>query len=285
MEAKLLKDPNSKCDYVLVSADEQSISYLNSGLPLRIAFFIDNHGNLPWYKRKAMVIVIAKDLDFEKQDIYKKGFVKKGLVDKSYLIDYIQKMKKKLIQMAMQELDVLDIPEEPMTTNLMIENITEPEPQEEISEPKEFINANEASEMLKVSYPTVINLAKKSMIRGEYNSCGWCFVKSDIEQLLKDKPEFLRKIWNDPKSVSKRESYYSDKSIDNELFVHIRKAEKIIKLSKTTITLYAKRGDIRNIKERGKDYYISVKHMEELKANPPDWLKKSWSYFNNGKKK
>lgn len=279
MDAKLLKDPNNKCDYILVSADDQSLSYLNSGNPVRVAFFTDNNEGLPWHKRKAMVVIIGKDLDFEKHKVYTKGFFKKGLVDKSYLIDYIQKMKKKLIQMAMQELDVLDIPEEPVTAKLMIESM--PETQEEIVEElKETINATQAAEMLNVSLSTISNLAKKGLIKGEHNGFGWSFVKPDIENIIKEKPDFLRKIWKHSKSIIRGNKYDEDIVKDNEVFIHIRKAEKIINLSRTTITVYAKRNLIRNLKERGKDYYLSRKHMEELKANPPDWLKKSWSYFS-----
>jgi hypothetical protein len=282
MEAKLLKDPDNKCDYVYVSADEQSLSYLNSGNPLRVAFFTDNNENLPFYKRKAMVVIIGKDLDFKKHKTYKAGFFRKGLVDKSYLIDYIQKMKKKLIQMAMQELDVLDIPEEPMTAKLMIENMQEP--QEEIMEKSgETIDRAQAAEILNVSPMTISNLAKKGLIKGQHNGFGWSFVKSDIENIIKEKPDFLREIWNHSKSITKREPYSKEIIEGNETFIHIRKAEKIINLSRGTITLYAKRGLIRHKKEHRKDYYISLKHMGELKANPPDWLKKSWRYFNNSK--
>lgn len=282
MEAKLLKDPGNKCDYILVSADEQSLSYLNSGSPLRVAFFTDNNEGAPWYQRKAMVMIIGKDLDFEKHKVHREGFFKKGLVDKSYLIDYIQKMKKKLIQMAMQELDVLDIPEEPMTGKLMIENMQESR-EEVIEGPREMIDATQAAALLNVSYMTVTNLAKKGLIKGEHNGFAWSFVKSDIENITKEEPEFLRKIWKHSKSITRGNKYDEDIVKDHKVFIHIRKAEKIINLSRTTLTVYAKKGLIRNLKERGKDFYISIEHMEELKASPPDWLKKSWRYFNNGK--
>lgn len=281
MEAKFLKDPDNKCDYVLVSADEQSFTYLNQGNPLRVGFFIDNNENLPWHKRKAMVVIIGRDLDFERNKVYKEGFFKKGLVDKSYLVDYIQKMKKKLIQMAMQELDVLDIPGEPMTTNLMIENMAEP--MEEIIEPKNYISTDEASEMLNVSYCTITNLVKRGMIKGEHNGNGRCFIRADIEKLLQEKPEFLKKIWNDGRSITKKEPYSKELIRGQEKYIHIRRAQALLKLSENTINKYAEAGLIRAYKQDHEKYYISTSHIEELTTNPPDWLKKSWSYFNNNK--
>ena len=281
MEGKFLKDPNNKCDYVFISADEQSFTYLNQGNPLRIGFFIDNNENLPWHRRKSMVVIIGKDLNFEKHKTYKEGFFKKGLVDKSYLVDYIQKMKKKLIQMAMQELEVLDLPGEPMDTKAMIEDMQESP--EVVEEPKEYINLAKTSEMLKVSQCTLRNLAKRGIVKGENTGNGWYFVKSDMEDLLKEQPGFLTKIWNGRRTITKGERR-NTKIIDGEdVYVHINRAKEILNLSEGTIVKYVKLGLIRHKKESGKNYYISVKHTEELKANPPDWLKKSWSYFNNNK--
>ncbi|MBL7151996.1 MAG: helix-turn-helix domain-containing protein [Candidatus Omnitrophica bacterium] len=282
MEAKLLKDPDNGCDYVLVSADEQSISFLNSGSPLRVAFFTDNNEGLPWYKRKAMVVVIGKDLDFNKHHkICKDGFFKKGLVDKSYLIDYIQKMKKKLIQMAMQELEVLDIPGEPMDTKAMIEHIEEaPEAIEEIGE---SINTAQAAEILNISYMTISSLIKKGLIKGSNNGFGWVFSKAYIENLLKERPDWLIKIWGNRRSYARLGRGNGEISRDNDTFIHIDRAAKMINLSVNTMVKYAKAGLIRHLKESGRDYHISVAHMGELRTNPPDWLKKSWRYFHNNK--
>ncbi|MFA5090865.1 MAG: helix-turn-helix domain-containing protein [Candidatus Omnitrophota bacterium] len=277
MEAKLLKDPDNRCDYVLISADEQSLSYLNQGSPLRVGFFTDNNEGLPQYKRKSMVVIIGKDLDFSRHNIYKEGFFKKGLVDKSYLIEYIQKMKKKLIQMAMQELEVLDLPGESIDTKAIIENIEESP--EAITEPGEYIHAAQAAEILSIAASTMANLAKKGLIKGEHNGFSWTFIKSDIENLIKEQPDFLTKIWKHCRNITKGRQYDKEIIKGEDKYIHIRKAKVLLALSENTIKKYAKAGLIQCIKENHKKYYISIKHIEQLRANPPAWLKKSWSYF------
>lgn len=291
MEARLFKKDSKDCDYLLISLDEQGLFYLNQDMPLRVAFFVDNNENLPWYKRKCTVVVIGKNLDFEKHKVYTEGIFKHGLVDKSYLISYMKDMKKKLVKMAMDDMDIFDkqlqLDDHTQEAVQESEQESRTEPLEITAEPveelKEYINTTEVSEMLKLSSTTVVNLAKNGKIKGEHDSCGWYFIKQDIENLLKEQPEFLTKTWKRSRSVTRKEPYSEEIIEGNEVFIHIRKAEKIINLSRTTIALYAKKGLIRHKKEHRKDYYFSVKHMEELKANPPDWLKKSWSYFNNGK--
>jgi hypothetical protein len=290
MEARLFKKDSKDCDYLLVSLDEQSLFYLNQDMPLRAAFFVDDNSDLPWYKRKCTVAIIGKNLDFEKHKGYTEGVFKRGLIDKNYLISYMKEMKKKLVKMAVDEMEIFDqglqLEDHTQEAIQASEEKSKSEPLEIISEPveepEEEIDMLEVSKMLRVSPMTILNLTKKGLIKGEHSGSGF-FIKSDIENLLKEEPDFLKKIWNHSRSLSKREQYSEELKDGDEVFIHIRKAEKIISLSRTTMTLYAKIGLIRNKKERGKDYYISIKHMEELKANPPDWLKKSWSYFNNGK--
>ena len=247
-----------------------------------MGFYTDNKEGALWYQRKSMVVIIGKDLDFEKHKVYKEGLFKKGLVDKSYLIEWIKKMKRKLIQEAIRDFDALDIPGEPTSAQLLIEHMQEPQ-QEVIEEPRETIEAAQAAEMLGIGYCTLTNLAKKGLIKGENNGSGWNFIKSNIETLLRDRPEFLLKIWNNPKSLRRRGKIYGSLIFEGEQYLHVKRAQKIINLSYNTIIKYAQQGLIKHRKESGKDYYISVPYMEELKANPPDWLKKSWRYFNNGK--
>ncbi len=281
MEAKLLKDrPVSNCDYLLVSLDDQSFSYLNDGVPVRMAFFVDDNDNLPWFKRKTMVAIIGKNLDFEKYKFYARGIFKKGLVDKSYLIDYINKMKKKFVQMAMQELDVLDIPGQ-ITTKAMIENMPDSlgAPEEIPEEPKECITMLEAAKMLNVSTGTMQNFLRTGNLKGEHDGWGWKFVKSDVENLLKEKPEFLVKIWNSGRSYKKRGRNDGEIVFEGERYIHRNRAAEIINLSGSTIGKYAKAGLIRHTRVSGSDFYVSINHLKEIKANPPDWLKKSWSYF------
>lgn len=291
MEAKLFKKNPGNCDYLLISLDEQGLLYLNQGMPLRVAFFVDNNENLPWYKRKCTVAVIGKNLDFEKHSTYTEGIFKQGLVDKGYLISYIADMKKKLVKMAMDEMDIFDqqLQLEGRTQEAVQESEQESkaEPLEIISEPveevKEYINTTEASEMLKVSYMTIVNLAKSGKIKGEHNSCGWYFIKQDVENFLKEQTEFLTKIWKHSRSITRSGGYLKEIVRDNDKYIHVREARALLNLSEATINKHAKAGLIRCLKEGYKKYYISLGHIEELKANPPDWLKKSWSYFANSK--
>lgn len=291
MEARLFKKDSKDCDYLLISIDEQGLFYLNQDMPLRVAFYLDNNKDLPQHKRKWMVAIIGKNLDFERHKTYTEGPFKRGLIDKSYLISYIADMKKKIAKMAIDEIDTfedqLQLEDHTQEVLQASEEQSEPEPLEVISEPveepKEYISTDEASEILGISYPTLANLVNKEVIKGENNGNGWYFVRADIEKITKEQPEFLTKIWNDPKSLRSMEKINAELIFDNERYYHIDRAQKIIGLSANTIKKYVKLGLIRHKKERGKDYYVSTKHMEELKANPPDWLKKSWSYFNNGK--
>lgn len=287
MEARLFKsNHNNDCDYLLVSLDEQSLTYLNDGSPVRVAFFIDNNENFPWYKRKYMVAIIGKDLDFERHKIYTKGLFRKGLVDKSYLIDYIRKLKQKLYQIAMQELEVFDKQLKLKDYSYRKlkdskENFSEPLEviSEAVKEPKEYLNTTQASEILNISHCTLLKLAKQEKIKGEYNISGWSFIKSDIKRLLKEEPEFLKKIWNNARSYEKKGKKSYKLIFDNEVCLHIKNAEKILNLSDTTIRKYIKLGLIKYKKKDNTDYYIPETHIKELKANPPDWLKNSWRYF------
>jgi hypothetical protein len=209
MEARLFKNNPGNCDYLLISLDDQGLFYLNQNMPLRVAFFVDNNENLPWYKRKCTVAVIGKNLDFEKHSAYTDGVFKHGLVDKSYLISYMKDMKKKLVKMAMDEMDIFDqqLQLEDRTQEAIQESEQESMAQpleiisEPVEEPKEYINTYEASKILRVSYDTVVNLAKNGKIKGEHDSTGWYFVKPDIEGILKDRPEFLTKVWKHSQSI------------------------------------------------------------------------------------
>ena len=292
MEARLLKD--NACDYLLVSLDDQSFNYLNSGMPVRMAFAVDNNEHLPWHQRKCMVAIVGKNLDFERHKVHKEGILKKGLVDKTYLIHYIAQMKKKLVQMATDELEIFDkqlqledhsMLESETTQNKEIEPKPAPKPLEftveVVKEPKEYLSAVRAAEMLNLSHHTLLGLAKTGKIKGERDSLGWHFIKADIENILKERPEFLTKIWNDCRSINKKRPGAKEIVWGKERYIHISKAEKILTLSDTAIRKYAKIDLIKHQKKPGKDYYLSLRDMEKLKANPPDWLKKSWSYFNS----
>ena len=289
MEARLFKNNPGNCDYLLVSVDEQGLLYLNQGAPLRVALFVDNNEDLPWHKRKCMVAIIGKNLDFEKHKVYTEGIFKRGLVDKSYLISYIADMKKKLVNMAMEEMDIFDkeLQLEDHTQEAVQENDQESraepleisvEPVEE--EPMEEINTLQVSEMLNVSPMTVTNLTKRGLIKGEHSSFEWSFVKLDIENLLKEQPEFLTKIWKHSRSINRSGGYLKEIVKDNEKYIHVREARALLSLSEATIAKHAHAGLIRCLKEARRKYYISLSNIGELKTNPPDWLKKSWSYFN-----
>jgi excisionase family DNA binding protein len=196
MEAKLLKNSSSKdsCDYLLISLDDQSFTYLEQGNPVRVAFFVDDKEGLPWYERKYMVATIGKNLDFKKYKTQPDQAFRKGLVDKSYLIDYINKMKQKLIKMALQDLETIDITN---TTQLILNEPEEPE----------WLTTAEAAEVLNISKRSLLNLVRKKKIKGEFdNANGWIFLRSDIQEILNSKPAFMKKIWKAPNSIAKRTS-------------------------------------------------------------------------------
>lgn len=292
MEARLFKNNPGNCDYLLVNVDEQGLLYLNQDMPLRVAFFVDNNQDLPWHKRKSMVAIIGKNLDFEKHKVYTEGIFKRGLVDKNYMISYIKEMKKKIIKMAMDDMDIFDkqlrLEDHTQEAVQANEEESKSEPLEVTSEPvaeepKEYIDTVGACEILKVSQMTLLNLANKGLIKGEHNGFGWSFAKLDIENLLKDQPEFLTKIWKHSKSITRSGGYLKEIVRDNEKYIHVREARILLSLSEATITRHAQAGLLRCFKDNHKKHYISFGHIEELKANPPGWLKKSWSYFNNSK--
>ena len=282
MDARLEKDThNNSCDYLWVSLDDQSFSYLNQGLPLRVAFAVDNQEHLPWNRRKCMVVTIGKDLDSAKHRIYKDSAFLKGLVDKTYLLDYINRMKQKLVQMAMQELEVFDDTLKlsyPDTAEAVIEELPGPE---RAQEPKEYFRTKQAAAMLKISSGSLLSLAKKGLIPGEQDDLGWCFPKDYIEALVENKPEFLVKVWNSRQSIKMNGGVPEELTFGQERYIHIRSAEGLLNLSYTTIERYVKAGLIKNKRVPGSAYYLSLRHIEKLKANPPAWLKKSWSYFNS----
>lgn len=297
MEARLEKDtPNNSCDYLWVSLDDQSFSYLNQGLPVRVAFAVDNQEHLPWNRRKCMVVTVGKDLDSAKHKIYKNSAFLKGLVDKAYLLDYINRMKQKLVQMAMQELEVFDDTLKlnyPDTAEAVIELVDKKEDPrslevvkalpgpERAQEPKEYLKKKQVAEMLKIAPETVLNLAKKGLIKGEQDDFGWNFPKEHIESLLENKPEFLVKIWDSRQRIKRSGGVPKELTFGKERYIHLRSAEGLLNLSYTTIQQYVKAGLIKNKKVPGSSCYLSLRHIDKLKANPPDWLKKSWRYFNN----
>ncbi|MDD2927691.1 MAG: helix-turn-helix domain-containing protein [Candidatus Omnitrophica bacterium] len=291
MEARLFKNNPGNCDYLLLSVDEQGLLYLNQDMPLRVAFFVDNNQDLPWHKRKCMVAIIGKNLDFEKHKVYTEGIFKRGLVDKNYMISYIKEMKKKIVKMAMDDMDIFDkqlrLEDHTQEAIQASEEEAKAEPLEITSEPveeiKEEINALQVSKILNVSPMTVTNLVKKGLIKGEHNGAEWSFIKADIENLLKELPDFLTKAWKHSRSIARSGGYLKEIVRNNEKYIHIREARVLLSLSEGTITKRVQAGLIRYIKECSRTYYVSLSHIEELKANPPDWLKKSWSYFTNSK--
>ncbi|HAZ10806.1 MAG TPA: hypothetical protein DCY56_06855 [Candidatus Omnitrophica bacterium] len=295
MEAKLLKSPNSSHDLLLIRLDDQSLSYLNNGSPIRVAFFMDNNEDLPWYKRKCMVAMIGKDLDFDKYKADPGEVFKNGMVDKGYLVDYINRMKKKLFQVAMEELGAFDVPLQiPGHSQINpgdIINIEKAEQEdipislEEIQEkPKECLSAPQVLEMLNISRAVLYKFIRQKKIKAEFSTLlGWSFIRSDIEKVLEEKPEFLTKIWNNPCSIKNRENSQRNLVYDNEEYIHIKRVETVLNLSDTTIKKYIKLGFIKYKKDPHKEYYVSKNHLNELKANPPDWLRKSWINSGNNK--
>ncbi len=299
MEARLEKDsPNNSCDYLWVSLDDHSFSSLNQGMPLRVAFAVDNQEHLPWNRRKCMVVTIGKGLDFAKHRVNKDSAFLKGLVDKTYLLDYINRMKQKLVQMAMQELEVFDDTlrlncQDGAESAIAIEVMDKKEASrslavvkdlpgpERAQEPKEYFRTKQAAAMLKISPGSLLSLAKKGLIPGEQDDLGWYFPKDYIEVLVENKPEFLVKVWNSRQSIKMNGGVPKELTFGQERYIHIRSAEGLLNLSCTTIERYVKAGLIKNKRVPGSAYYLSFRHIEKLKANPPAWLKKSWSYFNS----
>jgi hypothetical protein len=292
MKAKLLRTTD-KYDYLLVSIDDPGLSYLAEGIPIRIAFFADNNEDLPWYMRRCMVAVIGKKLDFDQYKSYPSDIFKDGIVDKSYLVDYMNKMKAKFIQMTARELKALNIP---IQIGNIEQNLVDLEPKKEIQprilpeileidperpkEPEEYLKTSQVLEMLGISRAKLLNLIRQGKIKCRTDLLERLFFKKDIEKLLEEKPDFLTRAWSYYGSVKNRESII----YDNEEYIHLQKAQTILNLSRNSIEKYIKLGFIANYKkEPRRAYYISKRYMDELKANPPDWLKKAWIYYDEEK--
>jgi len=113
----------------------------------------------------------------------------------------------------------------------------------------------------------------KGYIKREDSSFSPAFVKADIENILRSKPEFILKGW-------KQSGYHKLPDVvynNDEAYIKTSKAAFLLRLSQSHFSHFAHQGLIKAI-EKARGWYFSKTHCEALKENPPDWLKKSWKH-------
>lgn len=140
--------------------------------------------------------------------------------------------------------------------------------------------SGEAAALLGINKATLINYAKKGIIKGE--RFPWCFKTSEILRV-----KALKMIKSKPRSCK---DLLVKQSVNIDLNDPYMTPDEIIKarilsVKKGAIINWLKRGLLqhkivcRENTLHGKIHYIRVNHLRELLANPPVWLQKSlkWS--------
>jgi len=144
------------------------------------------------------------------------------------------------------------------------------------------ITTKETARILGVCAQTVVNLAKRRLLKGEYSKgSGWFFKKNEICAFKELLPDLIKRRWR----------RYASKTIkkvntdpEDPYMTHLQLERKgVISFTGCTLLKYAKKGLIEHkvvLVGKGKSlYYIRVNHLKELLANPPKWLQKAlkWS--------
>lgn len=144
------------------------------------------------------------------------------------------------------------------------------------------IRLREAAEILGISTQTLIKLAKEKRVNAKHERrLDWFFKRKEIEA-LKDSIQMLVKIKRRPYGRKACRMVNTD---PGDRYVPPLQLERkgIIPLTYNTLLSHAKKGHIRfkviTLSKSKPMYFLSVNHLEELLANPPDWLKKAlkWS--------
>ena len=138
---------------------------------------------------------------------------------------------------------------------------------------KEYISAPHAARILGISVGTLFRYVERGYIKREDNGFSPTFVKEDIENILRSKPAFILKTWQQTGYSKVPDVIYNN----DEAYIKTSKAAFMLRLSQLKFSKYARRGLIRTI-EKAKGWYFSKTHCEALKADPPDWLKKAWKH-------
>lgn len=273
---------------LIVRIDEHSFNYLQQGLPIQAAFYTDNDDHLPWYQRKSMIVYIGKNLDL---DAHEKTFKDKephqAIIDHTYLFQSIQNIRAKLINVLRKELLQLGVSPENLNHPPVIENIPAAivpvEIKPEINSPEDRghkVSLEESAKLLRISKKQVVYYAGKGLLQGWKDQYGldWQFEKEDLISILKSKPKFLKKAWRQKKFHESKKLII----VKRKKYIRLTDAMPILKLSYLTLLRYIKSGQLKTIQNE-RSHYIHKTYLDKIIKDPPDWLKKSWIYFNNPK--
>ncbi len=287
MKAKFFQteEGKSKYDVIAVSIDDYSFGHLKQGLPLRVAFFTDDKEHLPWYERDCMVFEIGLNINLDEyEQKWHERICKDGLVDKRYLMTSIREIRDNLVGVFTKELEVIGIgmhgnhkrgAEAIPFLEKDIQEATFYSAGESTEETKN-IDKKQAAQILGIGHLSLTSLAKRGLIPGEYEKgLGWSFERSHIESILKQKPEFLRKLWQHSHSVNRKSPVSAKEEFTGKIILSLDYASEILSIEKHILMKLAKEGEIpaEFNKDMGEWFFIKS-DFEKLQIEKPALLLK-----------
>ena len=287
MKAKFFKTESGKLKYDItaVSIDDYSFGHLKQGLPLRVVFFTDNNDHLPWYERDCMVFEIGLNLNLDEyEQNWHERTCKDGLVDKRYLMTSIYEIRDNLLSGLTKELKIIGI--DTGTTNgkkvqaipFSKKDIEEADfcSVDESNQELKYIDKARAAKILGISQSSLISLAKKGLIPGEHEpGIDWLFVRSHIESILRQKPEFLKKIWMHSCSVTRKNPVSIKEEATVKIILSLDYASKLLSIEKHILMELAKEGEIPAEFNKDMDEWFFIKSdFEKLQIEKPALLLK-----------
>ncbi len=279
MKAKFFKTPRGRSVYDIVSIniDKYSLSHLQRGEPLKIAFFTDDKTHLPQYKRDIMVVQLGLNINLEEQEnVWKERDCEEGIIDKSYLMASIEDIRQNIMGLVINELKVIGVAGLPMEESKKVIDI-------DVTPPK-YIDSKEAMKRLSLSKSTFLGLVKKGKIKGieRYTpDGGWGFLEDDIEKLRKRKPEFLKKIWRRPYSVKSKdlkkvcEKGYSQNNLLKgvDICVSLEGASRLFSVEKDILLKLVKEKKVNKISSDDSEEMLFDKaYLEKVFNRNPEFL-------------
>ncbi|MCK5083313.1 MAG: hypothetical protein KAR31_10440 [Candidatus Omnitrophica bacterium] len=192
------------------------------------------------------------DLD-EYERNWRNKICKNGVVDKGYLKTSIFEIRDNLLNVFAKELETIGI-----NTNVPKEKKLQeiPFPKNDVEEASfhgscesdhvpGFIGKAEAAEILGISQSSLLVFAKRGLVQGELDpSIGWRFVRKHIKSILRQKPEFLKKIWKRSNGVARKNPVPKEEGRPEKIYIGLDYASEILSIEKQILIALVEKEEI-----------------------------------------
>ena len=147
---------------------------------------------------------------------------------------------------------------------------------DESTEETKNIDKAKAAKILGIGHLSLMSLAKRGLIPGEYEKgLGWSFDRFHIESILKQKPEFLKKLWQHSRSVNRKNPVSAKEDFTEKIILGLDYASDILSIKKRTLIELIKKGEIPGEFDKDIGEWLFIKSdFEKLQIEKPALLLK-----------